>query len=137
MNTNSTRAWLISLMLVVVIVRVLETPSHLSEREEDLARASSRLDGKKRRRRRRRERGVGVDETSDDDDDDDDDVRDAVLLVAIVVVSGTVGNDAHPQKEDCIGDDDDDHESTSPRFAVARLAAPSIARRIVLWVAQK
>ena len=46
MNTNSTRAWLISLMLVVVIVRVLETPSHLSEREEDLARASSRLDGK-------------------------------------------------------------------------------------------
>ena len=70
MNTNSTRAWLISLMLVVVIVRVLETPSHLSEREEDLARASSRLDGKKRRRRRR-ERGVGVDETSDDDDDDD------------------------------------------------------------------
>jgi|TARA_B000000441_G_scaffold128641_1_gene109612 hypothetical protein len=75
--------------------------------------------------------------SDDDDDDDDDDVGDAVLLVAIVVVSGTVGNDAHPQKEDCIGDDDDDHESTSPRFAVARLAAPSIARRIVLWVAQK
>ena len=69
MNTNSTRAWLISLMLLVVIVRVLETPSHLSEREEDLARESSRLDGKKRRRRER----VSVDETSDDDDDDDDD----------------------------------------------------------------
>ena len=71
MNTNSTRAWLISLMLLVVIVRVLETPSHLSEREEDLARESSRLDGKKRRRRER----VSVDETSDDYDyyDDDDD----------------------------------------------------------------
>ena len=69
MNTNSTRAWLISLMLLVVIVRVLETPSHLSEREEDLARESSRLDGKKRRRRER----VSVDETSDDYDDDDGD----------------------------------------------------------------
>ena len=49
-------------LLVVVIVRVLETPSHLSEREEDLARASSRLDGKKRRRRRRAWGGRGRDE---------------------------------------------------------------------------
>ena len=59
MNTNSTRAWLISLMLVVVIVRVLETPSHLSEREEDLARASSRLEEEEERAwggRRRDER---------------------------------------------------------------------------------